>query len=599
MNPLRVLIAVQCGITVILGGEDCEVGQQLEALSLLQLHGRAIDAPTALSPDTRVLKWSSTDPKPGQTVDGILKVNLDPADPDSPVLELQVRMTLSETQPAPLGPILVHCGGPSSGADCGQRVASRAPDHYKGYDVWSITQRGMQGNNITLLCDSKKDSTLPEKCGPDGCKVSDFTTCDCALPDGTPQIGEIWADVDPRKEGDVKNLFAKMSEWGLKTGKCYTAKKWQLQGRSGKIYNFLEWVGTQYLAYDIDVFRKAIGAEKMSVYGYSYGTYVGAVYATVFSDKIFRVVLDGNMSPWPQKEQQALGDAEANDKAIAKLLLDCKEAPHKCSLSNPEEEYQQVVAMARRGALTARTKSGNDFPLTVGMLMVFLQTEYTSNTGRGFPVCTQVLAKLSPRNSNDTARSEAVAMILDGYCIVRGTPTWYNYDICVGPGQTMAQEGQRLGDTYFEQCAIWGVDQAGLYLASDTLGRWTANKGKFGDAGVAALIGDMAGYSFWPATATPTSPMGNPNLPVLIIGNLFDTATAYTWSQQMRQAFTAGSLLTWQGVGHTLPSDGNPYNYDPEAIKKCQVHVRDYMQNGTLPLDGFTCHSTEPVPVGL
>ena len=29
------------------------------------------------------------------------------------------------------------------------------------------------------------------------CQVSDFTDCPCALLDGTPQLGEIWADIDP------------------------------------------------------------------------------------------------------------------------------------------------------------------------------------------------------------------------------------------------------------------------------------------------------------------------------------------------------------------------------------------------------------------
>uniref|UniRef100_A0A7S2KKI6 AB hydrolase-1 domain-containing protein n=1 Tax=Zooxanthella nutricula TaxID=1333877 RepID=A0A7S2KKI6_9DINO len=571
-----------------------------EGTCLLQTErGKRLQARTSLKPDRNVLQWRVSGPKAGDTIDGTLKVSMDPSDPDSPDLVLQVQMILAETQPAPNGPILVHCGGPSSGASCGARVAKSSPGHYKGYDVWSITQRGMQGNNLTLLCDSNTDSMLPETCGLGGCKVSDFTTCDCALPDGTPQIGEIWADVDPRKESDVRTMFEKMSDWGMKTAKCYTSEKWQIEGKCGKKWNFLDYVGTQYLAQDIDVFRKAIGADKMSVYGYSYGTYVGAVYATVFPENIHRIVLDGNMSPWPQKNQQALGDAEANDKAIAKLLLDCRADPARCSLSNAEEEYMAVVEMAHQGKLTARTKSGAVFPLTVGMLMAYLQMKYTSNTGLGFPQCTQTLAKLSPNNTNQTARSETVGMILDGFCVVKGVPTWYDYDVCVGPGQTMAQEGQALGDTYFEQCAIWGVDQAGLYRVEDALGRWRANKEKFGDAGVAALIGDIAGYSFWPATATPNAPMVRASVPVLVVGNLFDTATGYTWSQQMRQAFSKGALLTWQGVGHTMPRAGNPNNYDPVAIEKCQALVREYMQNGTLPQDGHTCHSTKPVPVGL
>ena len=46
--------------------------------------------------------------------------------------------------------------------------------------------------------------------------------------------------------------------------------------------------------------------------GYSYGTYVGGVYASVFSDSSGRVVLDGDMEASPRKDAQAEGDAIAN-----------------------------------------------------------------------------------------------------------------------------------------------------------------------------------------------------------------------------------------------------------------------------------------------
>ena len=39
-------------------------------------------------------------------------------DPDSPDLVLPVTMRFADTQPAPKGLMLVHCGGPGSGANC-------------------------------------------------------------------------------------------------------------------------------------------------------------------------------------------------------------------------------------------------------------------------------------------------------------------------------------------------------------------------------------------------------------------------------------------------------------------------------------------------
>ena len=104
-------------------------------------------------------------------------------------------------------------------------------------------------------------------------------------------------------------------------------------GANNKSYNFLEYVGSQFLSYDIDRFRKAIGAQKMSFYGYSYGTYVAGVYASVYSEFTGRVVLDGNMDPSPRKTGQAVGDALANDKFIAFLLNTCFKANIRKSFS--------------------------------------------------------------------------------------------------------------------------------------------------------------------------------------------------------------------------------------------------------------------------
>ncbi len=48
---------------------------------------------------------------------------------------------------------------------------------------------------------------------------------------------------------------------------------------------------------DMDLIRQALGAEKISYYGYSYGTYLGQVYATRYPARVRRLVLDGVVDP--------------------------------------------------------------------------------------------------------------------------------------------------------------------------------------------------------------------------------------------------------------------------------------------------------------
>jgi pimeloyl-ACP methyl ester carboxylesterase len=50
-------------------------------------------------------------------------------------------------------------------------------------------------------------------------------------------------------------------------------------------------------ARDMESLRKALGRDRISYYGFSYGTYLGAVYATLFPHRVRRFVLDSNVDP--------------------------------------------------------------------------------------------------------------------------------------------------------------------------------------------------------------------------------------------------------------------------------------------------------------
>src|SRR2546429_3961340 len=50
-------------------------------------------------------------------------------------------------------------------------------------------------------------------------------------------------------------------------------------------------------ARDMDRIRAALGEPKLSYLGYSYGSYLGAVYASLFPQRSDRIVLDSNVHP--------------------------------------------------------------------------------------------------------------------------------------------------------------------------------------------------------------------------------------------------------------------------------------------------------------
>ncbi|MCA1655896.1 MAG: alpha/beta hydrolase, partial [Pseudonocardiaceae bacterium] len=47
----------------------------------------------------------------------------------------------------------------------------------------------------------------------------------------------------------------------------------------------------------VESIRKALGAEQINYYGFSYGTYLGQVYGTLHPERLRRVVFDGNVDP--------------------------------------------------------------------------------------------------------------------------------------------------------------------------------------------------------------------------------------------------------------------------------------------------------------
>jgi pimeloyl-ACP methyl ester carboxylesterase len=54
---------------------------------------------------------------------------------------------------------------------------------------------------------------------------------------------------------------------------------------------------TENVARDMDQIRAATGQSKLSYFGYSYGTYIGQVYATLFPHRVHRMVLDSTVDP--------------------------------------------------------------------------------------------------------------------------------------------------------------------------------------------------------------------------------------------------------------------------------------------------------------
>ncbi len=76
-------------------------------------------------------------------------------------------------------------------------------------------------------------------------------------------------------------------------------------------------VTTRNTARDMDAVRAALGEEKISYLGYSYGTYLGAVYHAMFPGRLDRFVLDGALDPDRYSNRLLQHALDANDQALS------------------------------------------------------------------------------------------------------------------------------------------------------------------------------------------------------------------------------------------------------------------------------------------
>ena len=99
--------------------DECghESGQSCTLQMLQHVAERRLRSYGPMRPDPSVVRWHQV-PSGGRLITGTLSVFLDPADAKSPQLELEISIYFSDQQPAPLGPLLLHCGGPGSDSSC-------------------------------------------------------------------------------------------------------------------------------------------------------------------------------------------------------------------------------------------------------------------------------------------------------------------------------------------------------------------------------------------------------------------------------------------------------------------------------------------------
>lgn len=137
-------------------------------------------------------------------------------------------------------------------------------------------------------------------------------------------------------------------------------------------------MATANVARDMDVMRRMFGDTKLSYLGFSYGSYLGNVYANTYPDRVRAVAIDGVLDPvaWAGTPATAgtpvtarIRSGEGATKAIDEILRLCKKAgPEFCELSSkgdPKKIYDELERSLKNAPLVIVDPDDPEFSVTV------------------------------------------------------------------------------------------------------------------------------------------------------------------------------------------------------------------------------------------
>ena len=442
-----------------------------------------------------------------------ISVPMDWSDPTSEPISIATVYRQADSDP--MGFILVNPGGPgSSGYDW-----VRDSPEYVGTETlresWNIVgfdPRGVGSSSaVECLTDSEYDDFLYGVTGY-----------------------ELGSEQDIAASEEATSEFA---------AKC--------QENTGPILGFVDTVSA---AKDMDVLRAVFGQESLNFLGYSYGSFLGTTYATLFPSRVGRFVLDGGIDPTVSDYQQTVFQIQAFEKALEAFLENCEQFED-CPFSNdvPMGKYRIEEFLLSLETQPLETSSGRELTIwaaITGLIMPLYSESYWPLLSRSFSEAfdgsgdgfMQLADSYNDRNEDGSYATNLIAA---------------NYAIgCLDSGGAKDMvEVEEKNNRLLEVAPI--------------LGRYWQSGGT-----------ECANWPY-PAISSPADYSATGAPPIMVIGTTGDPATPYSQSKSLAEDVLAdGFLVTYNGEGHTV------YGGDVECINEV---VDNFFFTGKLPASDPNC----------
>lgn len=308
---------------------------------------------------------------------------------------------------------------------------------------------------------------------------------------------------------------------------------------------------------DLDWVRRAMGERQVTYLGFSYGGYLGALYADRHPASLRAVVLDSGLDGTPFGSGLLVDKARSWDRTLRAFLQACADgtlvpcafrgAAPASSVTTEDlvNRYRTVIARYPDPRTLRHPEAGPD-ALFDSQVLTLLEDRQ-----RGWPELASGLARSTSGADPSTVLDTTVLdRPVDATSIVEAFLAY----VC--------RDGQYPRDAASLAALPGRLRQAApLFPAADL------------------AIADVSVCRSWPVPALrlpPITRVAGP--PVLVIGSTLDTAAPYEWQQSLA-ASTGGTLLTRVGPGHGAIT-----------LSRCVADAAAaFLTDLTTPLPGLVC----------
>jgi pimeloyl-ACP methyl ester carboxylesterase len=328
---------------------------------------------------------------------------------------------------------------------------------------------------------------------------------------------------------------------------------------------FLQNVTTKNVATDMDQLRQALGDQKLTFLGFSYGTYLGATYASLFPRNVRALALDGALPPTKFVEDPIRINLEQTASAN-QVLIDLFDfcAKSGCPFGqgkDPLTAFRTLVKELDQKPL--QFTIGTEKQRLTGFGLTNLVRSAMSATPKIWPGLLQDLATLERRDPTPLLPPEGGGGPNDR------PPSFSEAAFFI----TTCNDEQFPKDT-----EAWDEVYNELYAVAPDF----AVLNVYAGVGCAYLDYETDPY---------TGPFENDSgTPILVVGGTKDSQTPFAWAGELTHELRNARLITLDGYGHVSYGPDNP----------CITEKVDaYLITGALPAEGTVCTQAAPGSVEM